>query len=534
MTNAHESTSPVLYRILLIGGFLLALFSPFVAQVAGLRLVDESGEKRILAAAPELPRNSETLEQFPGAFEAWFNDHFGFRDALIRLHNYALFFGLHASGSDRVLIGKGQWLFLRIENALESWRREKPRWLPSELEQWRRVILERQRYFARAGIPYLFVATPAKGTIYPEYYPSRMSRVRKEGRLEQLSSYFSKHPEVPYVDVTGALLKRKERMAREGDPRFLFWPTDTHWNHMGSFVGYSAMMKKLREFAPQYSEALKPFAEEDGVWIDRPKLNGDLSVMLGLVPLLPVTDHVIFPKKLPESIPHFVAITANGARDRISTWDREGLPNAFFIHDSFLTIQYEYISAHFKRAWFRWVNDFDLTGIEKAKPSVVVQEVTERFLTNSFPTNPVGIRFVEDDAILKQLASESIPDWRSVEVEQGLTLEAAVLREHEEDYELILLWKSNRELTLDGEIQVVGYKKNDTVLDRVIPQCQLRSTVPPGHRWIDHMVLPKDAAQSAEHIYFQLWRRQGSQFLLRKKGDTEARRSLPLQLPQGG
>ena len=84
---------------------LSVLFMVFISLPLGIAFisVDESvsqTEKRKLAELPAIDFSLTSLEEFPTAFDSYFGDHFGFRQQIVRTHNYILvkMFGIFLPG----------------------------------------------------------------------------------------------------------------------------------------------------------------------------------------------------------------------------------------------------------------------------------------------------------------------------------------------------------------------------------------------------------------------------------------------------
>src|SRR6185369_12565718 len=69
----------------------------------------ENSEKRKLFGKPNLQWDS--LETFPKKYEAYFDDHFSFRNFLIKTHSYWSSWAYNISAVPDVLIGKDNWLY---------------------------------------------------------------------------------------------------------------------------------------------------------------------------------------------------------------------------------------------------------------------------------------------------------------------------------------------------------------------------------------------------------------------------------------
>ena len=90
--------------------FMLLLFLPLADTVLHISPPIAIKEKRTLAAKPQfdLQRPWEYLVKF----EAYFNDHFGFRSQLVQTHNLLTYWLFRTSPLPKVIVGRQGWLFL--------------------------------------------------------------------------------------------------------------------------------------------------------------------------------------------------------------------------------------------------------------------------------------------------------------------------------------------------------------------------------------------------------------------------------------
>src|SRR5215467_1988134 len=184
-------------------------------------------EKRRLAPPP-VSRLSQPIEvSYTGAFEFWWNDGFGFRRSLVVAYSRTLL-ALGVSSTPSVIIGKSGWLFFAGDEALASYRAVRP-FTEAEVVRWQRRMEQRQAWLAERGIRFLVVIAPNKETIYPEFMPARLNRVRETTRLDQLMAQMRPRSSVAIIDPRGALRSAKADGA-------LYFRTDTHWNGAGAWL----------------------------------------------------------------------------------------------------------------------------------------------------------------------------------------------------------------------------------------------------------------------------------------------------------
>src|SRR2546422_2538056 len=121
----------------LIAVFAAVICLPILDTKLHLAPTIELQENRVLAALPAWDRKPATLDKFPAGFEAWFNDHFGFRNLLVRWDALLKACWLRDSPVSTVTIGKNGWLFF-TRDGFTDYQRGRVR-LPKDAgESWRR------------------------------------------------------------------------------------------------------------------------------------------------------------------------------------------------------------------------------------------------------------------------------------------------------------------------------------------------------------------------------------------------------------
>jgi hypothetical protein len=363
--NAASTTHSAPRRASTILGllFLGLLWTPTLGALLGLDRTTALLEKRSLAQVPKLAPGLGGLKQFITGLEASFNDHFGFRTRLILWHRQwsaALFGG----GFTSVMAGKEGWLFLKSDHMIDHYRGVQ-QFTPQELRDWRILLEQRRDWLAQRGIKYLFVVAPDKHTIYPEYLPGWMKKVRPHTKLDQFISYMRERSSVEILDLRPALLGAKQRAPT-------YFKTDSHWNLFGAFVASQeiakALAKQLPEIVPVSSDifALK-CATGNG---------GDLAAMLGLEM---VDDQTVYlrlkaPVQLSSTCPLPKGKEGIG-NETDRPYSRTG---ALVFHDSFGISLRLFLSDYFAEANYLWQYPLDPVRIEREKPLVVISEMVER------------------------------------------------------------------------------------------------------------------------------------------------------------
>jgi alginate O-acetyltransferase complex protein AlgJ len=367
-------------HVLVIVVFVGTLALPLAASLLGLAPRPHLQEKRRLAQAPELCFNGPILAKFPAKFEAYYNDHFAFRDQLVRWHNLVKVRWLKVSPRPNVLIGKEGWLY--YQEGLLDHDHAIPPLTDQQVCQWVQLLQERQQWLTARGIRFLVVIPPDKHSVYPEYLPDWVQSVGPSPRLDQLLANARGHSNLTILDLRAPL-----RQAKLEDR--LYHKTDTHWNYRGAFVGQRCIAETLAPWFPQVQPLSRSaFSPATSTY------SGDLGDMLGL-PKSMKEEYLAFEARTPLR-QHCVTMpdAAVGKTEHVSEVANPVLPAGVVFHDSFGEYLYPFLSEQFRRVVYRKTNelDFDTRLIEREKPEVVILEFVERRLVNDrLPVNPVAV-----------------------------------------------------------------------------------------------------------------------------------------------
>ena len=363
---------------MIIGAFIFMIYLPLITTDFSTKTEWSSAEKRRLAELPALDLKAKTLTTFPSRFEAYFNDHFGYRNLFIRRYNRIMKKYFAKSPVPNVLIGKNNWLFYTFSNLIDDFVGADP-FTQSELETWRSNLEHKRDWLAKHGIRYLFVVAPNKQTIYPEYLPDYLQKDRGQSRLQQLSAYLKTHSDVSILDLSTALNEEKQRHR-------VYYLTDTHWNDRGAYTAYLAIMDRVVQWFPEASVTQNKIIETENI----PGPGGDLAGMLDMAdtmreenPVLKVQQTTCSPE-ISKAVADFMKTPADLIRSKpfMTKCDTSKL-RAVVFRDSFFNAVVPFIAEDFNRIDYVW-RPYDHAImkelIEQQKPQIVIEEMVERFL----------------------------------------------------------------------------------------------------------------------------------------------------------
>jgi alginate O-acetyltransferase complex protein AlgJ len=366
---------------LLIFIFIVMLWLPTLDFFGHLDRTETPGENRLPAPPPKLTSlNLTGLKKFIAGSELYFNDHFGFRNRLIRWFRQWKMRAFHDESVRQVIVGRDHWLYTSEQQTVEHFL-GLALFTPQQLRDWQRVLERRRDWLAQRGIKYIFVIAPDKSTIYPEHLPAWLANAaatNRETKLDQFFQYMKRNSTVNVLDLRAPLFAAKKS-------RQLFLQNDTHWNFFGAFIGAQALMENLSAQIPDFP----PLKESDFVWSNAPARGGDLARMAGLN----VAENNFFISLPDAELPTVqtnefpLSKSAWGVKSFVVVKNPFPLKSSIVIfHDSFGTIWRPYLGYEFKRAVFVLDNhEFNPDLIVKNSPVVVVNQILERLFNTMNP-----------------------------------------------------------------------------------------------------------------------------------------------------
>jgi len=326
-------------------------------------------EHRAMAACPSFPFHLHGLRDYFFRLDAYFNDHFGFRNCLIKWNNELKEVAFHES-SPHVLVGKDGWLFL-TDNRMIGHYSGQFLFTQEELHEWQLLLEKRRDWLARRGISYLFVVAPDKHSIYPEELPDWLVKVHSQTKLDQFFAYMHEHSTVALVDLREVI-----RNSNEIHPTYL--KTDTHWNFFGSFVTYQELIRTLAKQSP----GLEPMPLSSFTVINERQPGGDLDRFLGSS-MTETNAYDFIPKPGIPSFSEKLALDENAGPKLTTNPKVQGRLIVF--QDSFGRRWIPFMGYNFNKVTYLWQYNLNPAWIEQDKPNIVVNEMVERFFNTENP-----------------------------------------------------------------------------------------------------------------------------------------------------
>lgn len=192
-------------------------------------------ENRRLAAYVPLFSDQGLNNRFGQDFEAWFNDRFNYREAVISFYS-GLEMLLNSRINNKVAFfnKKTHWLFNNEQLKIRKLSRQTE-------DRVLRELSAAGRFFRRQGIKTYMLMVPGKIDIYAKaaepYYKVR--GIQNEGTIKRMMS------ELPFPVVYP--LAELQEGAKEN---FVFFKTEHHWTEWGAYLGYRKLMQTIAKDFP--------------------------------------------------------------------------------------------------------------------------------------------------------------------------------------------------------------------------------------------------------------------------------------------
>lgn len=377
------------WSIALIASFFTALWLPTLDNVLHLDRSGPMDENRALAPPPLLEWSGQAVKEFPQRFETWYEDRFGFRELLVRQYHTVHFGWLGIADPEKVVKGQDGWLYLGRHTLIDEARGLKAL-EDGEVEAWVGALEKLRAWQESRGGAFLCVLVPDKYRVFPEHAPGWFAVSESRRKEQVLAGLMSRG--IAVLDLTTAL-----RQAKSESPYPIWLKTDTHWNGVGAYYGYRAILAQLSEKFP----VLQPLPREALVLDDAPPEvagfwhnTGNLAAQLGVRELVP-EDWAGWLPAQPRAVPApFPPPTrrVSGVNVPFATeLPDAALPTAMVIGGSFRWALVPLLSEHFRRVLytdFRY-SFFDPEVAAAESPDVLLFVITEQQLL-WFPTPPDG------------------------------------------------------------------------------------------------------------------------------------------------
>lgn len=195
--------------------------------------------------------------------------------------------------------------------------------------------------------------------------PDKYQKIRRQDtcNTEQVIDYLRRNTDIKIVYPYDELISFKE----ENPDKPVYYHLDTHWNHLGGYIGASALLNEMGIHIPS--------AEEE-VFTSKELQSGDLKNMMSYDGVT-MNDIDYIPKNYPDKN------TKVSNEDFYGQWiyqnSGKDSRKVFLLRDSFTSLMSDVLGSEFNDINMCHYESFDQSLVEKEKPDVFILETVERY-----------------------------------------------------------------------------------------------------------------------------------------------------------
>lgn len=364
--------------------FTIFLSLSFIGLSLGMTSKIDNTEWRQLNEFPKI-NSGIKLSQFPKKFEDFYNDNFGFRNILLNVSATIMFKVFNQSPVDKYSIKTDKdWYFhneARYVKPNYKYYYDHIIFSDKQLAAISDIFLAEKIFLDQKNIRYLYVIVPDKEVVYPEYYPFP-NFINANIQTSQILSALNKRG-IPTLFLGSQMIE-----AKKATDLLVYQKHDPHWNQLGAFFGYQAVVNKLKEYFPSI-ESLQLSDFNITIKSDDPKRKYDLNTLKSLI-------------KTPNE-------ATEEKDEQVGFYDKEDVPsklnkiNKVIVYgDSFFRpgvwpytggVLY-FLKNNFKNTevFLLSIGKLDKTLIEKEKPDIFIRETVQRNLYRLIDDLPADLR----------------------------------------------------------------------------------------------------------------------------------------------
>lgn len=193
---------------------------------------DVSVEQRQVQIFPSIKTGGKLNVKFFDQLNDYFSDNFAFRQNLIEVDAIIKKNVFRQSGNEKVIVGSKGYLF--FSETLDDYLGQNTL-SKREIYSCGRVLSLLQENVEQNNRQFLFVITPNKNSLYPEYMPKRYIKTSEQNNYSLLQAEMKKE-NINTVDL-------KKMFIDSG--KEVYHKLDSHWNNQGAAMGCNAILNYL-------------------------------------------------------------------------------------------------------------------------------------------------------------------------------------------------------------------------------------------------------------------------------------------------
>lgn len=234
-----------------------------------------------------------------------------------------------------------------------------------QLERLAAHLTEQRDILAAQGKEFVIFIAPNKERIYSEYMPERYGVPAENYAALQVYDYMKTYTDIQIVYPYAELMEAKNRLDED-----IYYPTDTHWNRIGGYVGAAALLSELGVEMPSiYGDSLSISSEGYAVT--------DLANMIGLPQLFRHASkfYTVRGYDLHNMEWEYTSISKGDCRS-----DAPDERVLYLLGDSYYEAMEDCIASQFAELHLRRPETYTYDDFVACDPDIVVVECVERYV----------------------------------------------------------------------------------------------------------------------------------------------------------
>lgn len=307
-------------------------------------------------------------------YDKWFADRLGLRYPLIYLGTEFHLGLLGRPLSRHIVFGPDNWLFWtedadRVPSTMAD-SRGRLRFTPAQISKIQSELLAMRERFAQCGVLFFIAIAPNKQGLYREHV-MHLPDGEFPSRLDTTLAALDPKARGMILDLRDVLRPAKAKHA----PVKLYNKTETHWNDLGAFYAYTAIMDRMRRAGVRVDHPELMSLDAYDVTV-KPYGGGDMAVYALFSPWRYPDEDVTLTRKsgggsFPETpVGHNLFVSKNP----------DGQGRLLLIGDSFTGAVLRYFQQHFGEVVRNVSINVNAALVERYKPDAVVLLMVERNL----------------------------------------------------------------------------------------------------------------------------------------------------------
>ena len=175
-------------------------------------------------------------KKFQEQKEKFLQDHFGYHNTCIRLHNQIAFYLFRKAKANGVIIGKENYLY--ESKYIEAYYGQDFMGIDSIRKKMEMVSFLADT-FKKMNKTFFLVFAPGKGAYFPEYIPENKKASKGITNMEVYLK-FAKEMNIPHIDFHSWFIQQKNKSKYQLVPKY-----GIHWSQYGAILATDSILKTI-------------------------------------------------------------------------------------------------------------------------------------------------------------------------------------------------------------------------------------------------------------------------------------------------